>query len=102
MADQMTGIQLDAKQSIWYLLTTLMPLVVEVDGVQSKGVWGPQLLHLAPGPHRLTVSWRLYWLVPVMKGTLDVTLYPGQVAPVRYKVRWFILLPGKLFVEAAA
>jgi hypothetical protein len=102
VSDQPTGVQLNAKQAIWYILTTIMPLTIEVDGVPSKGLWGSQLLNLEPGSHSLTVSWKLYWVLPVQKATLDVTVTPGSTVAVSYKVRWFFLLPGKIFIEAAA
>jgi hypothetical protein len=102
MSNQPTGIQLNAKQAFWFILVTIQPLVVEIDGVQSKGAWDTQLLNLAPGPHRLSVSWKFYWLVPVQKATIDVAVNPGEVVSFRYKIRWFIFLPGKLLAEPAA
>jgi hypothetical protein len=39
---------------------------------------------------------RPYWILPVQRATLDVTVDPGGVVPLRYKVRWLIFLPGKL------
>ena len=102
MSDQPTGIQLGAKQVIWFILTTIFPLVVELDGTQSRGTWGTQLLSVAPGAHQLSVSWTLYWFLPVQKATLSVTVEPGQVVAVSYKVRWFFLLPGRLSLDAAS
>ncbi len=102
MSDQATGIKLNAKLSIWFILDSLMPLVIEVDGVQSKGKWGEQFLDLAPGTHQVSVSWKLYWVLPVNKGTLEVAVEPGTAVPVRFKVRWLFLLPGKLYIDTAA
>lgn len=102
MSNQPTGVQLNAKQAIWFIMTTIFPLTIEVDGVASKGMWGAQLLSLEPGSHSLTVSWKLYWVLPVQKATLNVTVDAGSTIAVSYKVRWFFLLPGKLFVDAAA
>ena len=102
MSDQPTGIQLNAKQVIWFILTTIFPLVIEVDGTQSRGTWGTQLLNLAPGTHQVSVSWKLYWVLPVQKATLDVSVEPGQVVAASYKVRWFFLLPGRLTLDTAA
>jgi hypothetical protein len=99
MSDETTGVRLNAKLSIFFILDMLMPLTVEVDGVTSKGVWKEQFLNLAPGTHRLTVSWKLYWVLPVNKATLDVTVQQGSVVPVRYKVRWLFILPGKLYID---
>jgi hypothetical protein len=99
MSDQPTGVGLNAKLSIWFFLTSLFPLTIDVDGVESKGQWGSQFLSLAPGSHRLSVSWKLYWVLPVNNGTLDLVINPGQVVPIRYKVRWIFLLPGKLYVD---
>jgi hypothetical protein len=51
---------------------------------------------VAPGSHRISVSWKFYWVLPVQRATLDVTVDPGGVVSLRYKVRWLIFLPGKL------
>jgi hypothetical protein len=96
MSAQSTAISLDAKQAIWWILVTIQPLIVEVDGVQTKGTWGDQTLPVAPGSHRISVSWKFYWVLPVQRATLDVTVDPGAVVSLRYKVRWLIFLPGKL------
>lgn len=101
MSEQSTAIRLNAKQAIWWILVTIQPLIVEVDGVKSKGNWGEQMLSVAPGTHRVSVSWKFYWLVPIQRGTQDVTVNPGTVLSLRYKVRWLIFLPGKLYVENA-
>lgn len=102
MSDQATGINLNAKLSIFFILDMLMPLTIEIDGAKAKGKWGEQFIPLAPGTHRVVVSWKLYWVLPVNQGTLDVTVEPGTVVSVRYKVRWLFLLPGKLYLEPAA
>jgi hypothetical protein len=96
MSAQPTGIRLNAKQAIWWFLVTIQPLVVEVDGVTTKGTWGDQTLPVAPGNHRVSVSWKFYWVLPVQRGTIDVTVDPGTVLSLRYKIRWLIFLPGKL------
>jgi hypothetical protein len=96
MSAQSTAISLNAKQAIWWILVTIQPLIVEVDGVQTKGTWGDQTLPVAPGSHRISVSWKFYWVLPVQRATLDVTVDPSAVVSLRYKVRWLIFLPGKL------
>ena len=42
------------------------------------------------------MSWKFYWILPVQRATLDVTVGPSGVVSLRYKVRWLIFLPGKL------
>lgn len=100
MADQATGIELNAKLSIFFILVGIQPLVVDVNGTETKGRWAVQFLNVGPGNHRVTVSWKFYWFIPVQKATLDVTVAPGQVVKLRYKVRWFVFMPGKLSIEA--
>jgi hypothetical protein len=101
MSAQPTGIRLNAKQAIWWFLVTIQPLVVEVDGVTTKGTWGDQTLPVAPGNHRVSVCWKWYWFLPVQRAALDVTVDPGAVVALRYKIRWLIILPGKLFLTNA-
>src|ERR1700691_466264 len=71
MPAESTAIRLNAKQAIWWLLVTIQPLIVEVDGAPAKGTWGDQTLPVAPGSHRVSVSWKFYWILPVQKGTVD-------------------------------
>jgi len=101
MSTQPSGIELNSNQSIWYFLYRVMPLVVQVDGQDVKAQWGQQFIPVAPGPHRISVAWKMYWVLPVNRGTLDVTVNAGEVVPVRYKVRWIWLFPGKLFRDAS-
>jgi hypothetical protein len=101
MPAQSTAIRLNAKQAIWWLLVTIQPLIVDVDGAPAKGTWGEQTLPVAPGNHRVSVSWKFYWILPVQRGTVDVTVEPGAVVSLRYKVRWLIFLPGKLHIDKA-
>ena len=101
MSAQSTAIRLNAKQAIWWILVTIQPLLVEVDGVQTKGSWGDQTLTVTPGAHRVSVSWKLYWVLPVQRASLDVNVDPGATVSLRYKVRWFIFLPGKLQLDNA-
>ncbi len=102
MSAQSTAIRLNAKQAIWWILVTIQPLVVELDGVPTNGIWGDQTLPVTPGSHRVSVSWKLYWLLPVQRATLDLTVDDGAVVSLRYKVRWLIFLPGKLTLDKAA
>ncbi|HTW06915.1 MAG TPA: hypothetical protein VME46_05370 [Acidimicrobiales bacterium] len=92
-------IRLNAKQAIWWILVTIQPLIVEVDGTQQRGMWGEQALPVGPGSHRITVCWKFYWFLPVQRATLDVNLDPGGAVSLRYKVRWLLFLPGKLYVD---
>jgi len=101
MSSQPTGVSINAKQMILFLLTTLMPLIIEVDGVQSKGKWGEQFVNLSPGSHQVAVFWKLYFVLPIQRGQMNVTVNPGQTVSLRYKCRMFILLPGKLTVDTA-
>jgi hypothetical protein len=99
MSAQSTAIRLNAKQMIWWILVMIQPLVVEVDGVTTKGIWGDQTLPVAPGSHRVSVCWKFYWVLPVQRATLDATVGPGAVVSLRYKIRWLIFLPGKLYLD---
>jgi hypothetical protein len=101
MSVQSTSIRLNAKQAIWWILVTIQPLVIEVDGVPTKGTWGDQTLQVAPGNHSVSVFWKLYWLLPVQRARLDVTVESGAVVSLRYKVRWLVFLPGKLYLDNA-
>lgn len=98
----MSAIKVNAKHAIWWILVTIQPLMVEIDGVATKGVWADNTLPVAPGSHSVTVFWKWYWFLPVQRGTLNVDVPDGGTVSLRYKIRWIIFLPGKLFVEDAA
>lgn len=99
MSIQPSGINLNTKPSIWMFLYRLMPLVVQINGQKVKATWGEQFIALQPGQHRISVAWKMYWVIPVNRGTFDVTIAPGEIVPVRYKVRWLWMLSGKLFAQ---
>jgi hypothetical protein len=96
MAASPTGIELSAKYFILSFLIVIFPLLVNIDGQETKGKWGTQFYPLSPGNHSVTVSWKFYWLVPIQKATMNVSLAEGQVDRVQYYVPWLIFLPGKI------
>jgi hypothetical protein len=99
MSNQPSGIKFNAKLSLWFILSSIFPLTIEIDGTPIKGAWGEQFLNLAPGTHHLSASWKLYWVLPVNAASLDVTVPEGGVVPVRYKLRWIWFLPGKMYID---
>jgi hypothetical protein len=96
------GIELTTKYFILSFLCVIFPLTINVDGTDIKGKWGKQVYPVAPGSHTVTVSWKLYWVLPVNKATMTVSIAEGQAAPLLYYVPWFFLLPGKLGPTPAA
>jgi hypothetical protein len=101
MSAQPSNIRVNAKHAIWWILVTIQPLIVEIDGVPTKGQWGDQVFPVGPGTHKVSVYWKWYWVLPVQRATMDVTVEPGGTVALRYKIRWLIFLPGKLAVETA-
>ena len=102
MAQSPTGIELSTKYFVLNFLIVLMPLLLTIDGQPVKGKWGTQFYPVQPGNHTVTVSWKLYWLVPVNKASETLSLADGQVARMRYYAPWLFLLPGKLGPTPAA
>ncbi len=93
-----TGIELQTKTKYFILkfLIVIFPLVLTVDGSDVKGKWGTSFYPVAPGNHDVRVAWKMYWVLPVNKGSMHVSLAQGQVARLLYKAPWLFLLPGKL------
>jgi len=96
MAVSQTGIEMTTKYFILNFLVVIFPLTINIDGQDITGKWGNQFYPTAPGPHTVTVTWKLYWFLPVNKATMSVTLAEGQVLRLQYYVPWFFFLPGKL------
>jgi hypothetical protein len=102
MAASPTGIELTTKYFILSFLVVIFPLMINIDGQETKGRWGTQFCSLQPGEHSITVSWKAYWLLPVNKATTTVSIADGQVVQLQYYAPWFFLLPGKLGPAPAA
>ncbi len=96
MAASPTGIELTAKHFILSFLIVIFPLTVNIDGQEIQGKWGTQFYPVQPGNHSVTVSWKVYWVLPVNKGATTVSVADGQVARLEYYAPWLFLLPGKL------
>ena len=96
MSASPTGIELTTKYFILNFLIVIFPLTINIDGLETAGRWGTQFYPVQPGTHTVTVSWKLYWLVPVNRATTTVSLAEGQIARLQYDAPWFFLLPGKL------
>ena len=102
MATSPTGVELSTKHFILAFLVVIFPLTITVDGQAIQGKWGTQFYPIQPGNHTITVSWKLYWLLPVNKATTTVSLASGQVAKLQYYAPWLWLLAGKLGPTPAA
>lgn len=91
-----TGIELQTKYFILNFLIVIFPLVLTIDGSAVKGKWGTSFYPVPAGSHEVSVAWKMYWLLPVNKSSMSVTLVDGQIAKLLYKAPWLFLLPGKL------
>ncbi len=91
-----TGIELQTKYFILNFLIVIFPLILTIDGSQVKGKWGTSFYPVAPGSHQVEVAWKMYWVLPVNKASMPVTLAQGQVARLLYNAPWLFFLPGKL------
>jgi hypothetical protein len=91
-----TGIELETKYFILNFLIVIFPLALTIDGVTVPGKWGKNFYPVAPGNHQVSVAWKMYWVLPVNKGTMQVSLAEGQVARLLYKAPFLFFLPGKL------
>lgn len=99
----MTGINLRAKVSLFFFTLYLFPLKFSIDGgPEVKGSWGDNPIQLPSGRHHVRVHWLFYWFMPVNKAEIVVDVPPGQVVTVDYKYRYFIFMPGKIWVSPPA
>jgi hypothetical protein len=96
-----TGIELQTKYFVLNFLIVIFPLVLTIDGVKTKGKWGKNFYPVAPGNHEVSVAYKMYWVLPLAKGTANVSVAEGQVTPLLYKVPFFWFMPGKLTPNAA-
>jgi hypothetical protein len=96
MQDSPTGIELLTKYFILNFLIIIFPLVLTIDGLKVKGKWGTSFYPVSPGDHDVSVAWKMYWVLPVNKGSMRISLAEGQVAKLLYKAPWLFFMPGKL------
>jgi hypothetical protein len=101
MAASPTGIELTTKHFVLNFLIVIFPLTINIDGQAVKGKWGTQFYPVQAGSHSVTVSWKLYFVLPVNKAAMTVSLADGQVARLQYYAPWLWLLPGKIGPAAA-
>ena len=97
-----TGIELTTKYFVLNFLIVIFPLIINIDGQETRGKWGTNFYPVAAGNHSITVFWKAYWFLPASKGTTTVTIVEGQVTRLQYYAPWLFLLPGKLGAAPAA
>ena len=94
-----TGIEFTGKASIlliWFFF--LFKPQIDVDGSTYAGAWNsPTLIAAAPGQHKISAYYKMYWVLPVNRVDLTVTVPEGGMARVQYKPSaWGMLGKGKL------
>lgn len=96
-----SGIVLNAWPGFSWIGVQRWRLVVELDGVQRKGVWRKQTFHLPPGDHPLSIWYtrRLLPGAPISPASADVVVGIGEMIRVRYRPGFFRGSLGRLSVE---
>jgi hypothetical protein len=99
-ATQTTGIEISAKVSIFFILYFLFfKPQIEVDGSAAvSGKWnGSTFVAAAPGEHQVAVYYKAYFILPVNRAAMPVTVVDGGVARIEYKPSiWGMLGKGKI------
>src|SRR4051794_23553935 len=95
-----TGIEISTKVSIFFILYFIFfKPQIEVDGTAAVGgKWnGSTFVAAAPGQHQVEVYYKAYFIIPVNRASMGVTVTDGGVARVEYKPSiWGMLGKGKI------
>ena len=100
MSSAPTGIEVTAKIFPLAFIALLFKVVVEIDGQTTEVGWSkPNFLPTTAGTHQVTISWKYFFVLPVNKASVSVTVAEGQTAHILYKARWLIFLAGLITVS---
>jgi hypothetical protein len=95
-----TGIEISTKVSIFFILYYIFfKPQIEVDGAKAVGgKWnGSTFVAATPGQHKVAVYYKAYFILPVNRAEMQVTVPDGGAARVEYKPSmWGMLGKGKL------
>ena len=95
-----TGIEVTGKVSFFLMLYFfLFKPQVEIDGSSAgAGKWNtPTVFPASPGQHTVEVFYKAYFIIPVNRASMSVTVPDGGVARVQYKPSiWGMLGKGKI------
>lgn len=99
----MSQVSITARRRFGQWLIT-KPATIEIDGAPAgEARWGKaQAVEVAPGPHRLTMSFPYLGRKQVGTATIDLDLGEGQIVDVTYRSPWIVTNKGSLKVAAPA
>ena len=92
-------IEVTASHSPFAFIYSLFKANIEIDGTLEKRSWGTHPFEVAPGTHKVEVSY--WWLFNNRcgKNSVEVTLAAGQTIRVRYEAGLVRYVPGTITVE---
>lgn len=104
MADAQTGIAIKSRPFLGFLgfMLYIFPVTVKIDGVAHAVNWNEHFFAVAPGTHRVEVTWKYFWFLDVNRADMMVQVNPGQVTRLRYKSAFLVFMRGTLAPAPAA
>ena len=95
-----SGVRLTPNRRFAQFLIT-KPAVIEIDGVAvGEARWGrSQVVSAEAGTHRLTVSFRYFWMKRAGEASIEVVVPADQTVDVQYRSPWIITNKGSLITS---
>jgi hypothetical protein len=92
-----SGVRLTASRRFAQFLIT-KPAVIEIDGIAvGEAHWGrPTTIPTNAGSHRLTVSFRYFWMKRAGEASTEVNVPADQTVDVQYRTPWVVTSKGSL------
>lgn len=91
-----TGVEVTAKFFFFAFILFFITPNIEVDGTLYRRKWGTHFFELAPGHHRVEVSFPYLFRKRTGANSLEFDLTPGQVRRIRYRAPLIVFMKGRI------
>ena len=91
-----TGVEVTAKIAFMQWILLFVKPTIDLDGITSQQKWGTYFFELAPGRHRLEVSFPYLTSRRAGANSVEFDLAAGQIRRFLYRSPWLVFLKGPL------
>ena len=91
-----TGVEVTAKFFFLAWILYFITPTIEVDGPPYRRKWGTHSFDLAPGHHRVEVSFPYLFGKRMGANSIELDLAPGQIRRIRYRAPFLVFMKGRI------